>query len=265
MSEKADAQPDQHEPDQHHGLHLPAPIEGIKAEVDADLEGVKTPLIQGDMIANAIGGWRGMFDSSLPALVFLIVYLASGNNLKASIWSAIGAGVLIAVWRLIRRQSLQQIIGGFAMVALSAWLASRNDNASDFFLLPILINVAYGTGLAISALVGWPLIGVGIGAATGDMTGWRKDPPLRRAFLLATWVWVSMFALRVIVQVPLYFAQAVGAQGIAKIIMGWPLTLVAGFLTYRIVREPMKAAKARAADAAEADADNTEPKPASAD
>lgn len=187
------------------------------------------------LMANAIGGWRGLVDGSLPSLVFLVVFLVSGQKLAPAVWGAVIAGALIAVLRLVRRQSLQQVLSGFIGVAFCAWFATRTGNAEDFYLPGILINVAYGTALAISCLVGHPLLGYAVGAATGDLSGWRRVPEQRRAYTLATWFFVLVFALRLVVQVPLYLAGAVGALGTAKLFMGWPLFALAAYLAFRVI------------------------------
>jgi len=216
-------------------MPLPGPIGSLGEELRSDIP------IQNSMLADAIGGWRGIIDSSLPSLVFVIAYLTTSQNLTISIWCALGAGAVIALWRLLRRQSLQQVLGGFGGVALSAFIAGRTGNAADFFLPGLLINLAYGLAFAISALVRWPLVGLGVGAATGDLTGWRKDPQLRRTYYIATWLWAGMFGLKLAVQLPLYFAELVGALGIAKIVMGWPLMLIVGLITYRLVKPALAA------------------------
>ena len=212
------------------GMPLPGPIGSLGEELRTDV-----PIGSG-MLADAIGGWRGIIDSSLPALVFVISYLATSQNLTVSIWCALGAGAVIAIWRILRKQSLQQVLGGFGGVALSAFIASRTGNAADFFLPGLLINMAYGLAFAVSNLVRWPLVGVGVGAATGDIAGWRSDPQLRRAYVIATWLWAGMFALKLAIQLPLYFAEMVGALGVAKIVLGWPLMLLVGLVTYRLVK-----------------------------
>jgi hypothetical protein len=200
-------------------------------------EGTGTP---GDatteqLMANAIGGWRGLIDSSVPGAVFLIVYLVNGNKLSQAVWAAVAAGALIAVLRLVRRQSLQQVVSGFVGIAFCAWLASRTGKAEDFYLPGILINVAYAVGLSVSCLVGHPLLGYGVGAATGDITGWRGVPEQRRAYALATWFFAAVFATRVAVQVPLYLAGWVGPLGVAKLALGWPLFALAAYLSYRVI------------------------------
>jgi len=188
------------------------------------------------LLERAIGGWRGMFDSGLPAVVFVAVYLLNGRVLQPALIAALGAGVVILVWRLIRRQPLTQVLAGFAGVAISAYVSSRTGEARDFFLWGLIVNVAYGSAFLISLAVRWPLMGVVVGAITGDPTGWRRDPELRRIFAAATWVWVLVFGGRILVQVPLYLAGWVGALGTAKIIMGWPLFMFGAYVTYRLLR-----------------------------
>ena len=200
--------------------------EGTGAPGDATAE---------QLMANAIGGWRGVIDSSLPGAVFLIVYVVNGNRLSQAVWAAVAAGGVIAVLRLVRRQSLQQVVSGFVGIAFCAWLASRTGRAEDFYLPGILINIAYAVGLSVSCLVGHPLLGYGVGAATGDVSGWRRVPEQRRAYSLATWFFAAVFATRVVVQVPLYLAGWVGPLGVAKLALGWPLFALAAYLSYRVI------------------------------
>ena len=187
------------------------------------------------LMANAIGGWRGLIDSSVPGAVFLIVYLVNGNHLTQAVWAAVASGAVIAVLRLVRHQSLQQVVSGFIGIAFCAWLASRTGKAEDFYLPGIAINIVYAVALSVSCVVGHPLLGYGVGAATGDITGWRRVPEQRRAYSLATWFFAALFATRVAVQVPLYLAGWVGPLGIAKLALGWPLFALAAYLSYRVI------------------------------
>ncbi len=91
-----------------------------------------------------MGGWRGLLDSSLPSALFLVVYVVDGQQLAPAIWAAVAAGVVIAILRLVRRQSIQQVASGFIGVAFCAWLASRTGRAEDFYLPGLITNVAYG-------------------------------------------------------------------------------------------------------------------------
>ena len=73
--------------------------------------------------------------------------------------------------------------------------------------------------------------------------GVRDVLPLRRSYAAASWIWVAMFTLRVVVQVPLYLAGLVGALGVAKVVMGWPLFLAAAYVTYLVLRPALRAAR----------------------
>ncbi|MAT61170.1 MAG: hypothetical protein CMH41_05950 [Micrococcales bacterium] len=191
-------------------------------------------------IAEGIGGTSGLLDSGLPTAVFLVVYLASGSQLMPAVWAAVAAGIVVAIIRRIRGESLRHIAAGLIGLAFAAWLAARTGRAQDFFLPGILINVAYGCVFAISALVRRPLVGYAAGAVSGDLTSWRGQKPAYRGALATTWVWAGLFGARVAVQLPLYLLGAVGALGAAKLIMGWPLFLFAGYISYRIMRPRMQ-------------------------
>lgn len=224
----------QQDPSPGHGPHHPELAEVMLGGTDQGT-GAPGDATAEQLMAQAIGGWRGLVDSSVPGAVFLVVYLVNGNKLSPAVWAAVAAGGLIAVLRLVRRQSLQQVVSGFVGIAFCAWFASRTGRAEDFYLPGILINIAYAVGLSVSCLVGHPLLGYGVGAATGDVTGWRRVPEQRRAYALATWLFAALFATRVAVQVPLYLAGLVGPLGVAKLALGWPLFALAAYLSYRVI------------------------------
>lgn len=197
------------------------------------------------MLNRALGGWRGIVDSALPAVVFLISYTLDRDQLTRAIIASVVVGAVLAVIRLVRRESLLQVGGGFLGIAVSALVASFTGEAADFFLPGILINAVYGAAALISILIGWPILGLMLGGIVGDFTGWRSDPELRRTYATATWIWVGVFGLRLLVQVPLYFADWVGPLGVAKIVMGWPLYLLGVWFSFLIIRPSMSAARAR--------------------
>ena len=199
------------------------------------------------LLERAIGGWRGIIDSGVPTLTFVFAYLITGHCLSSSVIAAIIAGVLIAGWRVIRRESLTQIGVGFLGLLVSAGFAKYTGKGGDFYLPGLLTNLAYGTFFLMSVLVRWPLIGVFLGYFTGQGTVWRKNPSQRRALAAATWIWVALFFGRLAVQAPLYFANDVTALGIFKVVMGWPLFLAAAYFTYRVLEATYKSMRAKAA------------------
>jgi len=209
------------------------------------------------LLERAIGGWRGMIDSGVPTLVFVIAYVVTSQNLSASVWAAVAAGGLIAGWRLIRRQPLGQVFAGFVGVGISAAFAKYTGKAENYFIPGFLQNLGYGLAFLISILVRWPLLGVVIGYLTGDGTKWRQDKELRRTYAAASWIWVGLFFGRLLVQVPMYLAGAVGILGITKIVMGVPLYVAAAYFTYRLLH-PIWVAKRGTAEEQERLAAKTE-------
>lgn len=202
---------------------------------DGERKGLMSSAEMSQALANGIGGSRGLIDSSLPTAIFLVVYLVTGSQLMPAVWAAVVGGVLVAILRKIRGESLQQVFAGLVGVGIAAFLAARTGRAEDFFLPGILINLAYAAGFALSALIRRPLVGYAAGAVSGDLTSWYRDPVARSAATLATWIWAAMFSVRVVIQLPLYFAGAVGALGVTKIVLGWPLFLLVAYLSYRIM------------------------------
>jgi hypothetical protein len=213
------------------------PDEPIEERLEERLEELREDSpVERQLLTKAIGGWKGLFDSGVPAGVFVLVYMFNGQRLSMAVWSAVAVGAAIAVLRLVRREDLTQIAGGFAGIVVSALVASRTGQAEDFFLPGLFINGAYFLGCLLSIIVGWPAIGLFLGAASGSLTAWRSNPALRRVYAAATWVWVGVFGLRLLVQLPLYLAGQTAALGVAKIVMGWPLFLLGAWFTFLIVR-----------------------------
>jgi protein-S-isoprenylcysteine O-methyltransferase Ste14 len=74
----------------------------------------------------------------------------------------------------------------------------------------------------IGALVELIHTTIGDGVRTW-LASWRSDSKLVHAYVVTTWVWIGMFAARLLVQVPLYLGNSVGFLGTARLVMGVPL------------------------------------------
>ncbi len=188
-----------------------------------------------ELLEKALGGWRGLVDSALPSLLFVIIFVVQ-NDLNLALVTSVAAGVILLIIRLIERKSLTQIIGGFFGLLFSVFLTWRTNDASNFFLTGIITNLVYGLALFVSLTVKRPLLGYFVGSLVGNTSGWLQDPLLVRAYTTITWIWVGVFSVRVGVQVPLYLADNIAVLGPIKIFMGWPLYLFAAWISYRIVQ-----------------------------
>jgi len=195
---------------------------------------------------------EALIDSGLPTIVFVAVFGLNGQVLGPALLAALATGALLAAVRLWRQEKLANVAAGFVAVGIAAWLANRTGRAEDFFLPGLLINAGYALAYLVSILLRWPLLGVLVGLATGEGTGWRQVPYLLRAYTVASWFWVAMFGLRLAVQLPLYLAGEVVALGVARVVMGWPLFLLCLWLSWLVITRARAAqAAAEAAETAE--------------
>lgn len=209
---------------------------------DSDPESAKEVNVS-DVIRANLTDKQSLLDSSLPTAAFLVAYLTL-SELRPALIAAVGAGVIVAIIRAARKESLRHILTGFVGVAIAAGLASLTGQAEDFFLPGLLLNIAYAAAFFGSALIGKPLVGLGIAALTNDRGAWATFAPLRSAAYRATWLWGGLFTTRVLVQLPLYLLGAVGALGAARLAMGFPLFILGALITQRLLQPALAARKA---------------------
>jgi hypothetical protein len=186
-------------------------------------------------LEKSLGGVQGMIEAVVPITVFSVLYGIT-HDLRLTAVSALVPSVGFATWRLIRREPLTQALSGVFGVGLGAFLAVRTGRSENFFLPSIIKNAAYGAGYMLSIALRWPVIGVILGLALAEGTHWRRVPQRMRVYRVATWIWVGMFGVRLLVQIPLFLAGQTAALGFASIPLGLPLFAVAAYLTWLVVR-----------------------------
>lgn len=191
------------------------------------------------------GGVSGVIYSSLPVVVFVIASSVSG--LVPAIVVALAVAALILAWRLIRRDSPQPAFSGFFGVALCALIAYVLGESKGYFLLGIWMSLVWAVVVAASVLIRRPLVGYGWSWATGRGDGWRQVPRAVYAFDIASVGWVLVFAARFVVQGLLYDADRTGWLAVARIAMGWPLTVLAALATYAAIKSAQRAIAAAGA------------------
>lgn len=197
------------------------------------------------VVWSAIGGWRGILESVLPSLAFVVLFTISPEPLILSLGVSVGIAALFTIVRLVQKSPPSAAIGGLVAAAAAAALALFTGRGVDNFVPGLITNAAYGTAMLVSALIGWSLIGLAVGFLMGDGTAWRQDRRKRRAFLWLGIAWAALFFARLAVQLPLYLAGEVAVLGTLKLIMGLPLFAPLIAVTWLVVR----ALYPRAADA----------------
>jgi len=153
---------------------------------------------------------------------------------------------LLAGYRLIRRQSVQQAVSGLFGVLIAAAIAGHTGQARGFFLLGIAGSVLYGAVFAVTLLVRRPLVGLLWEfldpAPLPEGVKWYRVSPLRRAYDVATLAGLGMFAARAVVQLSLFRENRTGWLAVTKIVMGFPLYLAVlafGFWVVRRARQQL--------------------------
>lgn len=96
-----------------------------------------------DKVLSALGGKRGLIDSGLPALVFLIVFNLTGNNLNTAIYAAVLISIILTALRLIKRETIQHAFSGLIGVAICAFFSRRSGNAEDFYLPGLYLSLIH--------------------------------------------------------------------------------------------------------------------------
>ena len=189
-------------------------------------------------VVNALGGKKGLIDSGLPSVLFLIVFNFA-DDLRTALYAAVATSALLTIIRLMRKDTIQHVISGFIGVAFCAYLANRTGNATDFFLPKFLTNLAYGTVYLIANVVGWPILGLVLGPILGENLLWRKNPERKKAYIRAGWLLVAMFYLRLLVQVPIYLSgpENLNLLGSVNLAMGYPLFAAAAWGSWLIIRK----------------------------
>jgi hypothetical protein len=204
-------------------------------------------------IARALGGRRGMVEAAVPTVIFTVLWLTT-KELRLALAASIGVALVLLVARLVQRTTVQFVLNalfgigiGWLFVTISARQGGdADDQALAYFLPGIIYNTGYTVVLALTCLVGWPLMGFMVGSVTGDPTAWHRDRQMVRLCSILTWLLAVPCLIRVVAQAPIWFAaksgsidvdSAVAALGILKIAMGWPLQLAAlGTMAWLLAR-----------------------------
>lgn len=188
-----------------------------------------------ELLSQQLGGVRGLTESGVPVVVFVIVNIIW--SLAPALIGAVATAVVIAAWRLARRETIRHAVNGVFGVVVGAVIAWRTGEAKDFHLTHIGAAVIYGVVLLGSVAYRRPVIGyVWAMVAAGGRHEWRGQPHLVRTFQWLTLVWSGMFLSRAVVLGALYLADQDDALGIMRIVMGMPFYLGALGLTVWAVR-----------------------------
>jgi len=188
-----------------------------------------------DKVIGAFGGKKGLIDSGIPSIIFLIVFNLT-RDLQTALIAAISTSAVLTIIRLAKRDTIQHAMSGFIGILVCAWFANRTGNPSDLYIPKLLTNLGYGTVYLIANLAGWPILGLVLGPILGENLLWRKNPARKKVYIQAGWLWVAMFFTRIAVQYPIYRSGNVNLLGTVNLAMGYPLFLATAYGSWLIIR-----------------------------
>lgn len=240
-------QPDQALPDQ--ARPEPAPARGVRALAGDEFSA-----------AQAIGGVRGLVEAVLPGLVFVVAFVIFTPDLVVPLVASVVAALVLVVARLVQRTPVTQALGGLLGIAIGVVWAWTSGEAENYYAGGLLVNAVYLVVLLVTILVRRPAVGYVVEALRAGLTpeavkaeanrsddqpsvlaaltAWRGDPVKMRTYAIATWLWVGLFALRLAVKTPLYFADDIVWLGTFHLLLGVPLWALVLYLTWYVVRRP---------------------------
>jgi hypothetical protein len=193
-------------------------------------------------VLRTMGGVRGLVESMLPGTVFVVVYVIT-RSLAPTLWASLGVAAVLVVVRIAGGKAPTHALGGLVGVGIGVVWAALSGRPENYFAAGLWTNGAYLVACLVSVAVRWPAVGIvvellrsgfGTSRVRADTdadeparptfpTAWRRDADLVRRYGWATALWALMFALRLAVQVPLYFDHDIGWLGTARLVMGLPL------------------------------------------
>lgn len=186
----------------------------------------------------AMGRWRGIAESSIPPIVFIVCYSLT-QNLWLTAGAATGVSLVFILLRAITRVPLTPALSGFFAVGISVLWMLWSGKGENFFALGMVNAALFALGLTITNLLRRPAVGYAVEMLWKLPVGWRSHPhyaALYQRTRLVTWLWVGMFTLRFLVQLPLWLAGHVELLGTAKLILGLPLFAAVVWLSWTALR-----------------------------
>ena len=163
--------------------HAPGPEEhGRHAAGQPRRSGLGAVLAEDEFsVSDAIGGPRGILESVLPTLLFVVLFVAT-RSVKLAALSAVAVVLVLLVARLVQRQSPGTVLGGLIGVALGAVLAIRSGDGTDFYWPGIVINAVSLAVLLLTLALRRPLVGIVVALLDPRVQDWQEDPDARRVY-----------------------------------------------------------------------------------
>lgn len=197
-------------------------------------------------VVDSIGGIRGVVESVVPSLLFLLLFLIT-KDLMLTVEISLGLCVAEMAVRLVQRQTVIGAISGSVMVLVCLFAAYKSGDARNYYLPGCILNAVFAVALLVSQCVRVPGIGLFVEfVRTMPMSdyrrwyhGWHDDARLLRAYTTVTWVWIALLVVRDSFQIPLYLVNNVTWLGAIALALGVPGFALTCWVSYLIIGTPL--------------------------
>lgn len=168
-------------------------------------------------------------DALIPPVIYLLINNLMG--LKSAVLAALSIAILLAVFRLLKKESILYALGGITGVLFASGFALISDNAANYFLPKILGSAGLFILLTISIFIGRPAAAILSHLSRGWLFDWFMRGDVKPAYREVTIAWTILALLRMVLQIILYQRGNLSELGWASILLGFPATLFVLILT----------------------------------
>ncbi|ADO77346.1 DUF3159 domain-containing protein [Halanaerobium praevalens] len=170
------------------------------------------------------------FDALLPPLIYTIINSIFG--LKTALILAVITAFFNFTKRVLQKDNWKYSLAGLAGVIIAALFAYLSNNAGNYFI-PALISSAFLVLAAlISILLNKPLAAWASHLSRGWPLDWFWRDDIKPAYREVTIFWTLYFGLRLIIQLRLFFSNAVLNLAWVNLLLGWPAIIAILIISY---------------------------------
>lgn len=181
---------------------------------------------------DAFGGIRGTVETMLPGLLFVMIYTVN-KDVKLSAIAAGAVAVLLVIVRLLRKDTVKHAFSGVFGVGVGVAFALFTGSAKGFYLPGMIYGAGLGVAFTLSALVGFPLLGVVLGPVFKENLSWRtRNPGRKKAYTKASLAWGLIFLAKYAILFPLYWWGDATQLGWVLIALKLPPMVLAVYFTW---------------------------------
>ena len=169
-------------------------------------------------------------DAVLPPLVF--VFANQSLSLNVALILSLGLTVLLAVIRLLRKQTWKYALGGLGGVVLASGLVYLTRDAVNYFIGSVISSAFLFLIALISLLIGKPLAVWASHLSRGWSLDWYWRKDIKPAYIEVTWFWTAFILIRLFIQLMLFLRGDIFTLAWANMVLGWPMTLGVLIISY---------------------------------